>query len=315
MALIGGAKMARWLISKVVIFSVLVLYFGPASRYPLDALKASATSIYVAVVIDFGDGPSTPSAPIAKCVAVAQGSSLLDALTQAVGASNVTFASSGLLCTIDSYPTPQVSTTCGEAVSGGYRYWSFWTSNAGKWSYAKLGAGSIPATTGAVEGWRFEYNGTGNPNDAAPTITPNFQAICPGIPLPTATTSSLPSPTTTSANSTSQPAASGVVSTTSTEASSTPSSSTPSSSSSTTSSNRAATTSSTLAVIPTTSTATPVRVAPSSSTTSSTVQAKSVKPKSGTVSAPPTNNPFVPAVIAVLLLGGGGFGYLRLKRR
>lgn len=312
MSRLGDARMGRWLISKAVVFSVLVLYFGPASRYPLVALKTAATTIYVAVVIDFGDGPSTPSAPITKCVPVQQGSTLLDALTQAVGLSNVTFATSGLLCTIDGYPTAQVSSSCGQAVSGGYRYWSFWTSTSGNWSYAKVGAGSIVATTGAVEGWRFEYNGTGNSNDAAPTVAANFQTICPGIIVPTATTSPITSPTTTSVNSTSQTAAKGVVTTSSTETTSTPSST-----STTTVSNRTATTSSTSTVIQTTTTTstTPVEAATSSSTTSSVAQGKSVTPKSGSDSSSSTNNPLVPAVVVALLLGGGVFGYLRLKRR
>ena len=177
MSPIRDTKFLRWMSPKAIVLFLLVLYFGPAARYPLEAIKTAASVVYVAVVVDFGDGSSTPSAPVAKCVAVPQGSSLLDALTQAVGASNVTFASSGLLCTIDGYPTPQVSSSCGQAIPGGYRYWSFWTASSGSWSYAKLGPASLPATTGAVEGWRFEYNGSGNPNDTAPVIQPNFQAI------------------------------------------------------------------------------------------------------------------------------------------
>ena len=306
MAKFRDTKLPGRIWSNAVIFFLLVLYFGPASRYPLNAIKTAATSVYVAIVLDFGNGPSIPSAPVADCVSVPQGSSLLDALTQAVGASNLTFASSGLLCTIDGYPTTQVSPSCGQAIPGGYRYWSFWTTSSGNWTYAKLGPASIPAVTGAVEGWRFEYNGTGNPNDTPPAIAPNFQAICPGV----STSSSASTTSTTSSTTTTQPVViqssptTAVAPTTTTALGKTATSVvSPTSNSSTTTTQ------------PSTTSTTTSEVAPATSTTSSIFQGKTPKPKSGNIGSAPTSNSLSLALITVALLGGGGFGYIRLRRR
>ena len=290
---------------------MLIFFFGPSAKYPLIAIKAAADSVYVAVVVDFGNGPSTPSSPISKCVTVPQGSTLLDALSQAVGSSNLTFASSGLLCTIDGYPTPQVSSSCGQAIPGGYRYWSFWTSNQGTWSYAKLGAGSIPATTGAVEGWRFEYNGNGNPNDPPPSIAANFQAICPGVTTATtSTTSPLTTTTTTQPTSTQvTPSTTEPLTSTTTEAPTTNSASTPPSTQAISVASSTTSTASTTS-FPTTSQATATTL-----TTLVTSQSKSATPATGSKSSNSTLKSLALIVVAIALVGGGAFGYMRLKRR
>ena len=73
---------------------------GPGALVPLKLAIASADSVgndvYVAVVVDFGSGSSMSS--VSKCVPVASNAHDSDALAAAVGAGNVAYSSSGLLC-------------------------------------------------------------------------------------------------------------------------------------------------------------------------------------------------------------------------
>src|SRR5262249_10785949 len=79
---------------------------GPGALVPLKMAIASADSIgndvYVAVVVDFGNGSGMTT--VSKCVPVASSARDSDALAAAVGSSNVSYAASGLLCAIDNYP-------------------------------------------------------------------------------------------------------------------------------------------------------------------------------------------------------------------
>ena len=79
---------------------------GPGALIPLKMAIASADSVgndvYVAVVVDFGNGSSMST--VSKCVPVASSAHDADALAAAVGSGNVSYATSGLLCAIDNYP-------------------------------------------------------------------------------------------------------------------------------------------------------------------------------------------------------------------
>ncbi|HEX7443952.1 MAG TPA: hypothetical protein VF320_08705, partial [Acidimicrobiales bacterium] len=105
------------------------------------------------------------------------------AFTHQEGMAPPTFASSGLLCSINVVP----SSGCGQTVAGGYIYWSYFTGRTGSWAYASSGAfGTV--THGDVEGWRFQNPGTGRPNDPAPRTPPQYDSICSSGPGTTTTT-------------------------------------------------------------------------------------------------------------------------------
>ncbi len=93
---------------------------GPGALIPLKMAIASADSVgndvYVAVVVDFGNGSTMTT--VSKCVPVASNAHDADALAAAVGSDNVAYASSGLLCAIDNYPANGVQ-NCGQSVGIG----------------------------------------------------------------------------------------------------------------------------------------------------------------------------------------------------
>ena len=144
---------------------------GPGALIPLKMAIASADSVgndvYVAVVVDFGNGSSMST--VSKCVPVASNAHDADALAAAVGSDNVAYASSGLLCAIDNYPANGVQ-NCGESVgSGDYDYWSYWHGATGTWVYANDGPAEQPVSSPAddVEGWRFQLNEPDTPGGPA----------------------------------------------------------------------------------------------------------------------------------------------------
>lgn len=59
-----------------------------------------------------------------------------------------------------------------------FRYWSFWQSEGNEWSLASVGAGSVPVSQGAVQGWRFITAGVNAGAELAPRIEPNFLQLC-----------------------------------------------------------------------------------------------------------------------------------------
>jgi hypothetical protein len=182
---------------------------GPGALVPLKMAIASADSVgndvYVAVVVDFGNGSSMST--VSKCVPVASSADDADALAAAVGSGNVAYANSGLLCAIDNYPANGVQ-NCGQNVGpNSYDYWSYWHGSTGSWVYADDGPAeqSVSSPTDDVEGWRFQLNEPDNRTDPALTVTPSYSQICNAsteVPPPT----SSPAPaTTTSTNATSPP--------------------------------------------------------------------------------------------------------------
>jgi hypothetical protein len=178
---------------------------GPGALIPLKMAIASADSVgndvYVAVVVDFGNGSATTT--VSKCVPVASNAHDADALAAAVGTDNVAYASSGLLCAIDNYPVNGVQ-NCGQSVgSGDYDYWSYWHGASGSWVYANDGPGehSVSSPADDVEGWRFQVDEPDTAGGPAPGVAPSYAQICnastevppPQGPSAPATTTTMPS--------------------------------------------------------------------------------------------------------------------------
>ena len=155
---------------------------GPGAFVPLKLAIASADSVgndvYVAVVVDFGSGSSISS--VSKCVPVASNAHDSDALAAAVGAGNVAYSNSGLLCSIDNYPVNGVQ-NCGQSVgSGEFDYWSYWHGASGSWVYANDGPAehSVASQGNDVEGWRFQIDQPANSSDPPPGVAPSYAQIC-----------------------------------------------------------------------------------------------------------------------------------------
>jgi hypothetical protein len=160
---------------------------GPAGAAGLEHLVAAAASdVYVAVVVQFGSGAGAP-APVVACVKVPQGSTDADALAAAVGQSNVGYSNSGLLCAIDNFPANGVA-NCTATSNQDYYYWSYWHGATGTWSYANNGPAEQLASTGDVQGWRFQDPGPAGPSAPAPSTAPSYATICAGAVDTTATT-------------------------------------------------------------------------------------------------------------------------------
>jgi hypothetical protein len=69
----------------------------------------------------------------------------------------------------------------GQAHAAGYRYWSFWQSSGGTWTYATEGPATARPANGSVNGFRFSVSE--NSGDAAqPRTAPDFEAVCGGTP-------------------------------------------------------------------------------------------------------------------------------------
>jgi hypothetical protein len=155
---------------------------GPGALVPLKMAIASADSVgndvYVAVVVDFGNGASM--ATVSKCVPVASNAKDSDALAAAVGSSNVAYAGSGLLCAIDNYPANGVQ-NCGQSVGNGdFDYWSYWHGSSGQWVYANNGPAEQPVSSPAddVEGWKFQSDEPASSSDPPPSVVPSYAQIC-----------------------------------------------------------------------------------------------------------------------------------------
>ncbi|MFG2328363.1 SCO2322 family protein [Streptomyces sp. NPDC048604] len=67
------------------------------------------------------------------------------------------------------------------AQAAGYRYWSFWESAAGKWTYASQGPATARPADGAVDGFRFAVSADSS-DSAQPRTAPDFAEICAGTP-------------------------------------------------------------------------------------------------------------------------------------
>jgi hypothetical protein len=69
----------------------------------------------------------------------------------------------------------------GQAQAAGYRYWSFWERDAGRWVYATQGPSLVRPSDGDVQGFRFAVS-----EDSASAVRPRgtagFAAICAKTP-------------------------------------------------------------------------------------------------------------------------------------
>ncbi|MGC0409358.1 MYXO-CTERM domain-containing protein [Streptomyces sp. SAI-195] len=71
--------------------------------------------------------------------------------------------------------------TAGQAQAAGYRYWSFWDRDGGKWVYATQGPSLVRPSDGDVQGFRFAVSE--DSGDAAqPRGTADFASICAKTP-------------------------------------------------------------------------------------------------------------------------------------
>ncbi|MFF5501981.1 SCO2322 family protein [Streptomyces roseolus] len=66
------------------------------------------------------------------------------------------------------------------AQAAGYRYWSFWASDAGKWAYATEGPATARPADGAAVGFRFALS-EDSADAARPTAAPDFATVCAGV--------------------------------------------------------------------------------------------------------------------------------------
>ena len=179
-----GARFRRRLVSTALVIggaSAALAMAGPDARVPFKDAAGAAATVGVAFVIDFG----TTAAPVVGCVKVPpsdNGYLALQAFTQQEHLAPPVFNSAGLLCSIDDDP-PDTPAVCGQSVSGGYQFWSYWymTNGSGQWTYADRGASAAvgSAANGQdVEGWRFQNPGPDNSSAPAPRTPPDYASIC-----------------------------------------------------------------------------------------------------------------------------------------
>ena len=166
---------------------------GPDALDPFRDAAGAATEVTVAFVLDFGGS----SGAEVGCVNVPSTDNGYDALTAFTAEGHLaapTYNSANLLCSINNVPT----SGCGQVVSGGYIYWSYWIGSTGTWAYANSGAFAT-VKDGDVYGWKFQNPGKGNPSDPPPGVSPaQARSICATTTTTTTTTpTTQPSVTTT----------------------------------------------------------------------------------------------------------------------
>lgn len=183
-----------WTGRVVVAAAVVAVALGaPAPGLaPLGAGCASASDGMqrVAVAVDFGTVPGSPGGAATMCVTVPAGATGADVLVERarqLGRPAPRYAPSGLLCAIDGFP----ASGCGERVDGAYRYWAYFLSDGGSWTYASTGPALRRATEARTEGWHY-VAGAGTPVDPPPGLPASAQATCP--PAPPVATTAAPAP-------------------------------------------------------------------------------------------------------------------------
>lgn len=157
---------------------------APATAAPAAPCAFAPAS--VAVVVDFGDGTSVSSVCV-PANSTDNGAAVLAARAEALGTPAPRFNSSGLLCAIDGTP----SDGCGEQTGSRYAYWSYWHGTDGAWNYSNVGPGGSRVRATAVEGWRFQPRGAGNPTDPPPRGSADPASTC-SPPSPPASSTSAP---------------------------------------------------------------------------------------------------------------------------
>jgi hypothetical protein len=183
-----------WVGRVVVATAVVVVALGAPvpGLAPLTTPCASAAdgTQRIAVAVDFGTVPGSPGGAATMCVTVPAGATGADALVERariLGRPAPRYAPSGLLCAIDGFP----ASGCGERVNGAYRYWAYFLSDGGSWTYASTGPALRRANPDRTEGWHY-VAGAGTPVDPSPGLAASAQATCP--PAPPVTTAPPPVP-------------------------------------------------------------------------------------------------------------------------
>jgi len=162
---------------------------------PGSAPVAAATSDLVAVVIDFGTG-GPPS--IVTCVHDAGQSdaqAITDALAQVGATTGLGINQSGLICSVNGYPTSDLTTAC-PISSGTTAYWAYFHGTAAGWTYASQGPASFPASPTTTVGFRFESTAREAAANPPPSAAADPVASCPAI-ATSAPTPSVANPATT----------------------------------------------------------------------------------------------------------------------
>ncbi|HVB94452.1 MAG TPA: hypothetical protein VND67_09030, partial [Acidimicrobiales bacterium] len=159
--------------------SAVLASAGPDALLPFRDVAGAAADVSVAFVIDFGGSAGS----FVKCVTVPSGDTGLQALF-AVSTPRLPADGSPFVCALNGVP----ASGCGQVVSGGDIYWSYWHGTSGSWQYSNVGAGSVQVHNGDVEGWRFQNPGNGNPTDPPPRSSADYTAECGPLPPDTATT-------------------------------------------------------------------------------------------------------------------------------
>ena len=166
---------------------------GFIAGLPGAAPAVAATTRVIAVAIEFGSGHGLPVSLI-ECVHEPSGATDAQALSDALAAAHlqtVTFASSGLLCSIGGIPIAG----CGTQTGSSYSYWAYFHGDAAGWHYANDGPAERSASPAEAEGWRYEDPGTGTPADPAPRTASSTTALCPtGLAIPPTTVASTTTP-------------------------------------------------------------------------------------------------------------------------
>lgn len=146
---------------------------APAGASTEACRTVPAGSIRVVVVVDSGE-----SSPVTTCMVVPDGitgSRLLAARAAELGAAGPSYAGSGLLCTIDGFP----SSGCSETGAGSY--WANFSGTSGSWVYSSYNPFIRHLHDGDIEGWRYVVRGTGAAGDAAPRVAPDAALFPPFV--------------------------------------------------------------------------------------------------------------------------------------
>lgn len=123
----------------------------------------------VIVVVDDGTGSVST-----ECVVVVRGtngSGLLRQRAAQLGTAVPSHAGSGLLCTIDSFP----SSGCSETANGSY--WANFSGSGAGWDYSSYNPFIRRVCDGDIEGWRYVLRGSGGAGDASPRLAPAAVAL------------------------------------------------------------------------------------------------------------------------------------------
>ncbi len=135
--------------------AAVLLPSAPAGAAELCAPSAPAGHVRIAVIVDYGTEPGAPGSASVRCLTVPDGTTggqLLKQRAELLGTALPSYATSGLLCTLDGFPR---NDECGAASGDEFRYWSYWSGTSGSWVYGQGNPFTRRLRDGDIEGWRF----------------------------------------------------------------------------------------------------------------------------------------------------------------